>query len=119
MKKQIKSIKTLFDKTVEEGIEVEENLSLFDILKKCEAEGKFVFHGDSHWNFVKSAFAGKPCVRMIFVLQEGEGGKVKDIDKVMQLVGDLDELFIFLDNTKMTKQKKFIYVDAVKVLTPQ
>ena len=116
MKKQIKSIQALFDKTVEEGITVEENLSLFDILTECEEKGKFVFHGDSHWNFVKSTFKGTDCIRMVFVLQEGEGGKVKDIDKVMQLVGDLDELFIFLDNTDMIKKKKFIYVDAIKVL---
>ena len=114
--KRMRNIKTLYEQTITDGILVEEGKDIFETIDLCTEAGKFIFDIDSSLNFVKSTYKGKQCIRMIFVLQESEAGKVKDVDRVMDLINFLEGTFVYLNDTQIKKKKDYIYLDAIKVL---
>ena len=118
MKKKLKELQKQIDLASTKNRFVEEGTSLFDVVTLCEESGWFHYDKEiqESWNIVKSKKDGKECIRIIFRILEGEGGKVQNIDRVMELIKMLETHFVYLDDTKMIKKKKHIYVDVVKVL---
>jgi len=111
---QNKAILRLYREVLSNGIVVEENKSIDDITKSCEKKGQFIFRGDSYWSFVQSKKNLKKCVRMIFTLKENAGGKVHNIDRLIDLIASVEQTLIFVDDIKIVKQGGFIYLDIVK-----
>lgn len=112
---QIKAITRLYNEVIDNGLSVEENTSFDSITQICEKKGQFIFQGDSYWSFVKSKFNDKKCIRMIFALKENSGGKVHNIDRITELIKNVEKILIFIDNVKIIKQGGFIYIDIIKI----
>ncbi len=95
---QARAIVRLYQEVLSNGITVEENQSIEDITKSCEKKGQFIFRGDSYWSFVQTKSNARKCVRMIFALKENSGGKVHNIDRIMELIGNVEKTLTFIDN---------------------
>lgn len=113
---QPKAISRLYNEVLANGITVPENEKIELITSTCEKKGQFVFHIDSYWSFVKSKHDGKKCIRMIFALKEKIGGKVHNIDRVVELIRNIEKTLIYVDNIKLVKKSDFIYLDVIKML---
>jgi hypothetical protein len=113
---QAKAIIRLYKEVQSNGITVDENKSIDDITKSCEKKGQFIFRGDSYWSFVQTKKEDKKCIRMIFALKENAGGKVHNIDRIIELIGNIEQTLIFIDDVKIIKKGGFIYLDAIKFI---
>lgn len=111
---QTKAINRLYGEVVSNGIIVNEDESIETINQLCEKKGQFIFHVDSYWSFVKSKYKDQKCIRMVFTIKE-DGGKVQNIDRVIELIKNIEKTLIFVDNIKLIKGEDFIYVDVVKL----
>lgn len=111
---QPKAITRLYSEVVSNGIVVNEGESIETIISLCEKKGQFIFHVDSYWSFVKSKHNGIKCIRMIFALKENIGGKVQNIDRVVDLIKNIEKTLIYADSIKLIKGNDFIYVDVIK-----
>jgi hypothetical protein len=111
---QSKAIMRLYKEVLSNGTTVPEDGTIDDITKYCESKGQFIFRGDSYWSFVCTTDSDKHCIRMIFALKENVGGKVHNIDKVMELIANIEKTLIFIDKMKLIKQGGFIYLDSIK-----
>jgi len=114
---QAKAIIRLYREVLSNGIVVEESKSIDDITKSCEKKGQFIFRGDSYWSFVQTKKENRKCVRMIFALKENTGGKVQNIDRIIELIDNIERTLIFIDNIKIIKKGGFIYLDVVKFIS--
>ena len=113
---QSKAFTRLYNEVLVNGIIVNENEKIESITASCEKKGQFIFQVDSYWSFVKTKWNGKKCIRMIFALKENVGGKVHNIDRVMELIRNIEKILLFIDNVKVIKRGDFIYLDAVKLV---
>lgn len=113
---QTKAIIRLYNEVLSNGIFVDENNDIDDIIKSCEKRGQFIFRGDSYWSFVQTKKDGRLCMRMIFTLKENVGGKVQNIDRVVELIGSIERVLIFIDDVKIVRKGGFIYLDVVKFI---
>ncbi len=113
---QIKAITRLYQEVISNGIVIDENQSIDDITTLCESKGQFIFRGDSYWSFVKSSKNGKDCIRMIFAIKETSGGKVQNNDKLMELISNVEKTLIFIDESIVIKQGRFMYLDVIKYI---
>ena len=112
---QTKAITRLYSEVTRNGIEVPENESIESITKLCESKGQFLVHVDSYWSFVKTVCDNKPCVRMIFSIKENSGGKVHNIDRVVDIIRSIETVFIFVDKIKVVRTDGFIQLDVIKI----
>ena len=112
---QPKAISRLYSEVVSNGIIVDENESIETITSLCEKKGQFIFHVDSYWSFVKSKYQDQKCIRMIFSLKENIGGKVQNIDRVVELIRNIEKTLVFVDKVKLINGDDFIYVDVIKI----
>jgi hypothetical protein len=113
---QTKAITRLYNEVISNGTTIPENGTIDDITAYCETKGQFIFRGDSYWSFVQTTHDDKKCIRMIFALKENSGGKVYNIDRVMELIASVEKTLTYIDNTKIVKQGGFIYLDAIKFI---
>jgi hypothetical protein len=113
---QPKAIIRLYNEVLLNGTIVNEEESIESITALCEKRGQFIFHVDSYWSFVKSKHHGLKCIRMIFALKENSGGKVHNIDRIVELIKNIEKTLIFVDDIKVAKRSGFIYLDAVKII---
>jgi len=113
---QHKAIVRLYNEVLSNGIMVDEEKSIDDITKSCEKKGQFIFRGDSYWSFVQTKAENRKCIRMIFALKDIAGGKVHNIDRVIELIGNIESTLIFVDAIKIVKQGGFIYLDVIKYI---
>lgn len=118
MSKRAEKIRKLFKDTFHTGILLEEGKSTRDIVDYCEGQDKLFIYKGLFIAAVKSSYQNQDCIRMVFVIKESESGKVKDIDKVFELVTDLEEALICLDKCEQHKSDGFIYLDIMKKLIP-
>ena len=109
-----KAILRLYNEALKNDLCVNENEEISKIIEICEKAGKYIFHIDSYWSFVKSNKNQKPCIRMIFALKENDGGKVQNIDRIMELIRDVENVLLYVDNIDIVKSDKFIYLDIIK-----
>jgi len=112
---QSKAISRLYGEVVTNGTVVTENEAIETITSVCEKKGQFIFHVDSYWSFVRSKHEGKKCIRMIFALKENVGGKVHNIDRVVELIKNIEKTLVFIDNIRIIKKSDFIYLDVIKL----
>ena len=112
---QTKAISRLYSEVVTNGTMVIENETIENITTTCEKKGQFIFHVDSYWSFVKSKSDNKKCIRMIFALKENVGGKVHNIDRVVELIKNIEKTLIFVDKIQIIKKSDFIYLDVIKL----
>jgi len=111
---QPKAISRLYNEVVTNGQIVPENEKIETITALCEKKGQFIFHVDSFWSFVKTEFNNKKCIRMIFALKENVGGKVHNIDRLVELIKNVEKTLIFIDKIHIVKKGDFIYLDVIK-----
>ena len=111
------AIKTFYDKTCQSKISFKEDEEVAVIIEKCQASGHFFFRKEdsSSWYFVKSKSEGKHCIRMIFLLSDGEGGKVHNVEKITKLIANIEEVLVFVESNKVYKQNSFSVLDVVKI----
>lgn len=114
---QSKAISRLYNEVITNGIVLEENETIENITSTCEKKGQFIFHIDSYWSFVRSKHNGKKCIRMIFALKENVGGKVHNIDRVVELIRNIEKTLIYVDNININKKQDFIYLDVIKFIS--
>jgi hypothetical protein len=111
---QPKAIARLYNEVVLNGQLVPEDEKIEVITALCEKKGQFIFHIDSYWSFVKTKFTDKKCIRMIFALKENVGGKVHNIDRIVELIKNIEKTLIFVDRIHIVKRGDFIYLDVIK-----
>jgi hypothetical protein len=109
-----KAITRLFSEVVTNGIVVPENEKVETITALCEKKGQFIFYVDSYWSFVKTKFNDIDCIRMVFALKENSGGKVHNIDRVVELIKNVERTLIYVDCIRVMKKTDFIYLDVIK-----
>ena len=112
---QTKAISRLYNEVLVNGMVVKEEETIDNITDYCEKKGQFVLHTDSYFSFVKTKFEEKKCIRMIFALKESEGGKVHNIDRITELIRNIEKILIFIDSVKIVKKGGFIYLDVIKL----
>jgi len=113
---QSKAITRLYNDVVINGIVADQNESIENITGMCEKKGQFIFRVDSYWSFVKSKFNDENCIRMIFALKENAGGKVHNIDRIIELIKNVEKTLIFVDHINIIKGDGFIYLDIIKLI---
>jgi len=111
-----KQIIRLYNEVLTNGIEVKENEEISNIVKKCEEKGQFIFNGDSYWSFVKTIFKTRPCIRMVFTIKDGENGKVHNIEKITDLIKNVERILIFVDHVDVSRSTGYSYVDIIKFI---
>jgi hypothetical protein len=111
---QPKAILRLYNEVVMNGQIVPENEKIETITDICEKKGQFIFHIDSYWSFVQTKSNNKKCIRMVFALKENVGGKVHNIDRVVELIKNVERTLIFVDTIRIVKKGDFIYLDIIK-----
>jgi len=113
---QVKAIIRLYNEVSLNGIMMDENQSIQTITESCEKRGQFIFRGDSYWSFVQTKKNNKKCIRMIFALKDNSGGKVHNIDRIMELITNIEKTLTFIDCVEIVKQGGFIYLDTIKYI---
>ena len=111
-----KAINRLYDEVSTNGLVVNENELIENIIELCKKKGQFMFHVDSFWSFVQSKYKGKKCIRMIFAIKEEDGGKVHNIDRLVELIKVVEKTLTFIDDAKIVKKNGFMYLDTVKLI---
>lgn len=101
-----------------DGIFLEESSSTRDVVDACEEQGKLFGYKGLFIAAIRSSTNEIDCIRIVFVVKESESGKVKDIDKVFNLMRDLEQALICVDKCEQTKSDGFIYIDVIKKLIP-
>ena len=118
MSKRVEKIRKLFRETLIDGVFLEENCLTRDIVDACEEQGKLYGYKGLFIAAARTSSEGVDCIRIIFVIKESESGKVKDIDKVFELIRDLEQALVCVDKCEQTKSDGFIYLDIIKRLIP-
>ena len=113
---QTKAIIRLYNEILSNGIFVDESKDIDEIIKSCEKRGQFIFRGDSYWSFVQTKKNHRKCIRMIFALKENIGGKVQNIDRLIELIDSIEKVLIFVDIVKIVRKGGFIYLDVIKFI---
>ena len=111
-----KAILRLFNETLKNGLEIDENENISNIIQICEKNGKYIFHIDSYWCFVKTTRNHKQYIRMIFALKENEGGKIQNIDRIIEIIRNVESVLLYVNSIDIVKSDKFIYLDIFKNL---
>jgi len=111
---QTKAITRLYNEVIKNGLVVNEQETIQAITELCEKKGQFILHVDSYWSFVKSIYKNKPCIRMIFSLKETSNGKVQMIDRIIELIKNIENILIFVDALNIQKNSEFTYLDVIK-----
>lgn len=113
-----KAILRLYNETLKNGLVVLENEDISKIIEDCEKQGKYLFNSESGsvWSFVKSEWKKQPCIRMIFAIKENNGGKVQNIDRVVDLIKNTENTLLYVDFIDIIKNEKFIYLNIVKII---
>ncbi len=52
---------------------------------------------------------------MIFSIKENSGGKVHNIDRVVDIIRSVETVFIFVDKIKVVRTEGFIQLDVIKI----
>ena len=111
-----KVITKLFNEASTYNVSVPEGEPIESVIKKCEEKGQFVFQGDYFLSFVRSTFNGKNCIRMIFAIKEETGGRLKNIERLVDILKIVEKTLVFIDKAVTERGENFIYLDIVKVL---
>jgi len=114
-------LKEVFESTVDMGIKYEgsvENLEYYSLF--CKAAAKDQLHklmGNNLCMF-NCSMEGEDAVMMIFSIpiNSKDSGAKNVAERVMEVIGGVEECFITLDHVKSeeVKEDKFVYVTAVK-----
>lgn len=113
---QPKAITRLYNLVIVNGSVVNEGEDIENITEICEKKGLFIVREDSYWSFVKTKFNDQNSIRMIFALKENSGGKVHNIDRIIELIRNIEKTLIFVDNINIVKKSGFIYLDVIKFI---
>jgi len=119
MSKNIEKIKKLFRETLIDGIFLKENCSARDVVDICEEQGKLFSHKGLFIGAGRTSYKKSDCIRIVFVIKESNSGKVKDIDRVFELIKEIEQAIIYIDHCEQMKSDGFIYIDIVKKLLPE
>lgn len=114
-------LKEVFESTVDIGIKYEgsiENLEYYSLF--CKAASKDQLHklmGNNLCMF-NCNMEGEDAVMMIFSIpiNSKDSGAKNVAERVMEVIGGVEECFITLDHVKSeeVKEDKFVYVTAIK-----
>ena len=114
-------LKEVFENTVDIGIKYEgsvENPEYYSMF--CKAASKDQLHklmGNNLCMF-NCSYAGDDAVMMIFSIpiNSKDSGAKNVAERVMEVIGGVEECFITLDHVKSEeiKEDKFVYVTAIK-----
>ena len=113
MAKTLKIIRKIYDETSENGFIINAAEQPIEVIRECEKNKSLVEHEGNFWAFAKVIIKDVSYVRMIFAVREGSK-KVHNIEKVTGLVKNLENVLIFVDETKIVKSDGFIYLDVLK-----
>ena len=111
-----KIITKLFNEASTYNVSVPEDEPIENVIKKCEEKGQFVFQGDYFLSFVKSTYNGQKCIRIIFAIKEEAGGRLKNIERLVDILKIVEKTLIFVDKAVTERGENFIYLDIIKVL---
>ena len=101
------------------GIFLDENLTPRQIINICEDQGRLFSYRGMFICAARSIYENTDCVRMLFVLKESSQGKIQDVEKIMDLLTELETSLVYLDKCKQEKIDNLLYVDIIKKLIPQ
>ena len=116
MSRQSEKIKKVFKETLQNGVVIEEGISPRDIIDLCEKDNKLYSYKDMFIAPTMSRIGDSDCMRIIFALREISGGRVQNVERVINLVKDLETVLIYLDDCNQTKDNGFIYFDVTKII---
>jgi hypothetical protein len=116
MSRQAERIKKVLNETLTSGIFGEENISARDVVELCEAERKLYSYKGMYISPIKTTFNGQESIRIIFTMKQSDSGRVQDVEKILQLIRDLESVLVYVDNTDQTKSEGFVYLDVIKIL---
>ena len=90
-----------------------------DIVDSCEEQAKLFSYKGLFIASVRTTYQSYDCIRIVFVIKESDSGKVKDIDKIFDLISDLEQALISIDKCEQSKADGFIYLDIIKMMIPE
>ena len=116
MSRQLEKIRRVINETLTKGVTTEESLTARELVEHCEKEGKLFSYKGMFIAPSKTTQDVQECLRVVFVLKEGDSGKVQNVEKVMQIVSDLESILVYVDLCDQTELEGFIYLDVIKKL---
>ena len=116
MSRQLEKIRRVINETLTKGIITNDSLTARELVESCEKEGKLFSYKGMFIASSKTTRKSQECLRTVFVLKEGDSGKVQNVEKIMQIVTDLEVILEYVDNCDQTELEGFIYLDVIKKL---
>lgn len=113
--KRQRAIKKAFKSTFEDGLELENELNFYDILRDCENADKLFKYEDAFLGFCLTEIDNKSVVRMIIAMKE-EKRKVKNVQNMCDLIYDLEWALTYVDNIYVRRANGLICLDAYKII---
>ncbi|MEM4260776.1 MAG: hypothetical protein QXG00_06060 [Candidatus Woesearchaeota archaeon] len=114
MSRQVEKFRKLFYDTLFDGIFVSESFSTRDIVEECEKQGKLYSYKGLFIAPVRSTYNNADCIRIVFVIKSTDNGKVQDVDKVLNLLKDIEDAFTYVDICRQINHDGYMYIDTVK-----
>jgi len=118
MSKREEKIKKLFRETLINGIFLDFDSMTRDVVDSCEEQGKLFTYKGLFVASVRTTSDNADYIRIVFVVKESESGKVKDIDKIFDLIRDVESALVCVNKCEQSKSDGFIYIDVLKKLIP-
>jgi hypothetical protein len=106
-------VKKLYNETVSGDIVLDSEALPVDIIRECNDKKTLCEHDGFYMAFCKAKHEDQKCVRMIFAIKEGN--KVKNISKIMDMIKNLESVFVYMDQCLTSKENGFSYIDAIKM----
>ncbi len=114
MSPQIKKFTKMVKDTLRNGINIDENKSIREIVEECENNNKLFIYKHIFICPVKTIINGIESLRIIFAIKEENLSKIQNAELITNIVKDMENILIYLTSCKQTKIDKFIYLDIIK-----
>ncbi len=101
---------------VQKPIEVPEEFDYKEIIEYCQKKKKTRTYNDLLIYPVKTTYKEFEAVRIIFVIKELNSGKVKNVDRIISLVSNIEWALVNKDQLRQTRDNVAVYIDVIKSL---
>jgi len=115
-KRRIQQLQKSYDEALTSNFTVDLSDPAVDVIRKNEESNKLTEADNDrvYWFFAKTK---KPTsMRMIFAVKETSRGRVRNLERITNIVRDVECMLSYVDSFETTKSGNIVYLDIVKKL---
>ena len=89
-----------------------------DWIRQCESNNLIhKIKDDIHLSICKVKDSeDKPYIRMVFVIKDKVRGRVRNIERITDIIRDVERVVSFVDKVKTHKSDNLVYLDMLKAI---